>query len=76
MLGAARLHPAAAASATTSCASHRPRPPPVRAALTHGYAQAFLVGAGFLLVAAVVAALMINIGKTTASENHPVPLAG
>ena len=60
----------------TYLASHRVLPPPVKAALTHGYTQAFLVGAGFLLVAAVVAALLINIGKSAASENDPVPLAG
>ena len=66
----------AAASTTAYLASHRVLPPPVEAALTHGYTQAFLVGAGFLLAAAVVAGLLINIGKAAASENDPIPLAG
>jgi hypothetical protein len=43
--------------------------------LTHGYTQAFLVGAGFLLTAAVVAAV-INIGNTAAAENDPCPRGG
>jgi hypothetical protein len=45
----------------------------VKAALTHGYTQAFLVGAVFLLVAAVVAGLLITIGKAAAAESDPVP---
>src|SRR5664280_1421954 len=72
-LGIALLNTVAAASTTTYLASHRVAPPPVKAALTHGYAQVFLVGAGFLLVAAMVAGLLITIGKAAAAENDPVP---
>jgi len=75
-LGIALLNTVAAASTTTYLAAHRVAPPPVKAALTHGYAQAFLVGAGFLLLAAVVAGLLINIGKAAAAENDPLPSAG
>jgi len=74
-LGIALLNTVAAASTTTYLASHQVLPPPVKAALTHGYTQAFLVGAGFLLVAAVVAGLLITIGKSAAAENDPVPPA-
>jgi EmrB/QacA subfamily drug resistance transporter len=72
-LGIALLNTVAAASTTTYLASHRVLPPPVKAALTHGYTQAFMVGAGFLLVAAMVAGLLITIGKAAAAENDPVP---
>jgi hypothetical protein len=75
-LGIALLNTVAAASTTAYLASHRVLPPPVKAALTHGYTQAFMVGAGFLLAAAVVAGLLINIGKAAASENDPIPLVG
>ena len=72
-LGIALLNTVAAASTTTYLASHQVLPPPVKAALTHGYTQAFMVGAGFLLVAAMVAGLLITIGKAAAAENDPVP---
>jgi hypothetical protein len=75
-LGIALLNTVAAASTTTYLASHRVLPPPLKAALTHGYTQAFLVGAGFLLAAAVVAGVLINIGNTAAAENDAVPAAG
>jgi MFS family permease len=75
-LGIALLNTVAAASTTTYLASHRVLPPPLKAALTHGYTQAFLVGAGFLLAAAVVAGVLINIGNTAAAENDAVPVAG
>jgi MFS family permease len=74
-LGIALLN-TVAASTTTYLASHRVLPPPVKAALTHGYTQAFLVGAGFLLVAAVLAGVVINIGKAAAAENDPAPVVG
>ncbi len=73
-LGIALLNTVAAASTTAYLASHRVLPPPVKAALTHGYTQAFLVGAAFLLAAALVAALLINIGKAAVSENDPSPV--
>ena len=75
-LGIALLNTVAVASTTTYLTAHRVAPLPVKAALTHGYTQAFLVGAGFLLVAAVVAGLLINIGKAAAAENDPLPSAG
>lgn len=39
------------------------------AALTEGYTRAFLVGAGFLVAAAIVTAFMITIGKDAAAED-------
>jgi EmrB/QacA subfamily drug resistance transporter len=39
------------------------------AALTEGYTRAFLVGAGFLVVAALVTAFMVTIGKDAAAED-------
>jgi len=72
-LGTALLNTVAAASTTAYLAAHHGVvPPPVKAALTHGYAQGFLVGAVFLFLAAVVAAVLINIGKAAAQENDPV----
>ncbi len=41
----------------------------VPAGLTYGYARAFLIGSAFLLVAAVVAATFLTIGKEAASED-------
>src|SRR5664280_2437323 len=75
-LGIALLNTVAAASTTAYLASHRVLSPPVKAALTHGYTQAFMVGAGFLLVAAVLAGVLINIGKAAAEENDPAPVVG
>ena len=72
-LGIALLNTVAAASTTAYLASHRVLPVPVKAALTHGYTQAFLFGAGFLFLAAVVAGVLINIGKAAAAENDPAP---
>jgi EmrB/QacA subfamily drug resistance transporter len=42
-------------------------------ALTEGYTRAFLVGAGFLVVAAVVTSVMITIGKDAAAEDDTEP---
>jgi hypothetical protein len=75
-LGTALLNTVAAASTTAYLASHHAVPPPVKAALTHGYTQGFLVGAGFLLLGAVVAALLINIGKAAVRENDVAEAAG
>jgi len=75
-LGTALLNTVAAASTTTYLAAHHVVPPPVKAALTHGYAQGFLVGAGFLLVAAVVAGLLINIGKAAVRESDAAEPTG
>jgi EmrB/QacA subfamily drug resistance transporter len=75
-LGIALLNTVAAASTTAYLAAHRVLPPQVKAALTHGYTQAFLVGAGFLLIAALVAGVLINIDKTAAAEGDPAPETG
>ena len=71
-LGTALLNTVAAGATTTYLAAHHGVPPPVKAALTHGYTQAFLAGAGLLLIAAVVAAVLINIGTAAVRENDPV----
>ena len=50
----------------------------VPAALTEGYTRAFLAGSGFLVVAAIVSATMITIGKDAAKEDDEadeVPVA-
>jgi EmrB/QacA subfamily drug resistance transporter len=73
-LGTALLNTVAAAATTTYLAAHRVGPPQVKAALTHGYTQAFLVGSGFLLLAAVVAGLLINIGKAAVRESDSAPV--
>jgi EmrB/QacA subfamily drug resistance transporter len=75
-LGTALLNTVAVGATTTYIVSHRVVPPPLKAALTHGYTQAFLVGSGFLLVAAVVAGVLINIGKAAVQENDPTPAGG
>jgi EmrB/QacA subfamily drug resistance transporter len=72
-LGTALLNTVAAGATTTYLVSHRVVPPPVKAALTHGYTQGFLVGAGFLFLAAVVAGILINIGKAAVRENDSAP---
>jgi len=72
-LGTALLNTVAAAATTTYLAAHRVGRPQVKAALTHGYTQAFLVGSGFLLLAAVVAGLLINIGKAAVRESDSAP---
>jgi len=72
-LGIALLNTVAAGATTTYLASHRVLPPPLKAALTHGYTQAFMFSAGFLFLAAVVAGVLINIGKAAVRENDPVP---
>jgi hypothetical protein len=71
-LGIALLNTVAAGATTTYLASHRVLPPPLKAALTHGYTQAFMFSAGFLFLAAVVAAVLINIGKAAVRESDPM----
>jgi hypothetical protein len=72
-LGTALLNTVAAGATTTYLASHHSVPPPLKAALTHGYTQAFLIGAGFLFLAAVVAGVLINIGKAAVRKNDSAP---
>jgi predicted MFS family arabinose efflux permease len=45
------------------------------AALTEGYTRAFLWGAGFLVVAAVVAGTMLTVGKDAAKEDDSADAA-
>lgn len=75
-LGTALLNTVSVGATTTYLVSHRVVPPPLKAALTHGYTQAFLVGAGFLFLAALVAGILINIGKDAVRENDSVPAGG
>ena len=43
-------------------------------ALTEGYTRAFLVGAGMLIAAAVVAATMITIGRNAVDDEEDAPV--
>ena len=47
----------------------------INSALTAGYTRAFLFGAGFLLVAAVVSFFMFTIGKDAVKEGDDAPVA-
>ena len=42
-------------------------------ALTEGYTRAFLVGSALLVSAAVVAAVMLTVGRNAAAEDDDVP---
>jgi predicted MFS family arabinose efflux permease len=75
-LGTSLLNTVAVRATTTYIVSHRVVPPPLKAALTHGYTQAFLVGAGFLFVAALVAGLVINIGRPQSGRTTQSQLRG
>ena len=46
----------------------------INSALTAGYTRAFLIGSGFLVVAAVVSFLMFTIGKDAAKESDDTPV--
>ena len=74
-LGTALLNTVAGGATTTYLIAHHGGPPPMKAALTHGYSQAFLVGAGFLLLAAAVAGLLLNIGKAAVRESDSASVA-
>ena len=75
-VGTALLNTVAVAATTTYIASNGVRTPAgMNPALTAGYTRAFEVGAGFLLLAAIVAFFMFTIGKdaaTDADDNAPV----
>jgi EmrB/QacA subfamily drug resistance transporter len=47
----------------------------VPAGLTHGYTRAFMVSAGFLLLAAVVVLVLIRVGKDAVREDDDTPVA-
>jgi len=68
-VGTALLNTVAASATAAYLAAHLGGVPPVKAALTHGYTQAFWVGAGLLFLAAIVAAALINIGREAVQEN-------
>jgi hypothetical protein len=46
----------------------------IPAALTHGYTRSFFVGGCLLLVAALVTALLITIGKDAVKEDDDAPV--
>ena len=69
-LGTALLNTVAVtASAAYLTANASQRPAAIPAALTEGYTQAFAVGAAFLFAAAVVAFLMLKVGKEAVLED-------
>jgi EmrB/QacA subfamily drug resistance transporter len=47
----------------------------INAALTAGYTRAFLFGAGFLIVAAILSIFMFTIGKDAVKEDDDAPVA-
>ncbi|MFN8147084.1 MAG: MFS transporter [Candidatus Nanopelagicales bacterium] len=69
-VGTALLNTVAVAATTAWIASNPAAGPAgIPQALTEGYTRAFLVGSGFMVVAAVVAFFMITIGKEAAAED-------
>lgn len=60
-----------AVAATTAWIAANPAAGPagMGEALTAGYTRAFLVGSGFMVLAAIVAFFMITIGKEAAAED-------
>ena len=69
-VGTALLNTVAVAATTAWIAANPAAGPAgIPQALTEGYTRAFLVGSGFMVVAAVVAFFMITIGKEAAAED-------
>lgn len=69
-VGTALLNTVAVAATTTYLAAHAAQgKQALPAALTEGYTRAFMLGSGFLVVAAVVTAVMLTIGKDAAAES-------
>ena len=69
-VGTALLNTVAVAATTAYLAANPVTGPDgMGQALTEGYTRAFLVGSGFMVVAAVVAFFMITIGKEAAAED-------
>jgi hypothetical protein len=72
-LGAALLNTVAISSTTAYLIAHVAQngkgPEATAIASVHGFDVAFLAGAGFLLVAAIVSFLFINVGKDSLVEN-------
>ena len=68
-LGAALLNTVAISSTTAFAKSHGSLGAILQpTAAVHGFAATFKIGAAFLLLAAIVSALMINIGKDSLTE--------
>ncbi len=76
-LGTALLNTVATTAATSYIAvnSSRLGALAVPSGLTHGYTKAFVFGAGFLLLAAVVVLVLIRVGKDAVREDDEVPVA-
>jgi EmrB/QacA subfamily drug resistance transporter len=69
-VGTALLNTGAVAATTTYLAAHAAQgKAALPAALTEGYTRAFMLGSGFLVVAAVITATMLTIGKDAAAES-------
>ena len=72
-LGAALLNTLAISSTTAYIKSHKvPATDP--AAAVHGFSTTFIYGAGFLFLAALVALVMINVGKDSLTETEGVAI--
>jgi hypothetical protein len=70
-LGAALLNTVAISSSAAFAKSHTALGAKLApAAAVHGFAATFKIGAAFLLLAAIVSALMINVGKDSLTENE------
>ena len=68
-LGAALLNTVAISSSAAFAKSHTALGAKLApAAAVHGFAATFKIGAAFLLLAAIVSALMINVGKDSLTE--------
>jgi EmrB/QacA subfamily drug resistance transporter len=68
-VGTALLNTVAVAATTAYFATNGAAPDQLKAGLTEGYTHAFVWGAGFLVVAALVSAFMVTIGKDAAAED-------
>ncbi|MFN8168568.1 MAG: MFS transporter [Candidatus Nanopelagicales bacterium] len=73
-VGTALLNTVAVAATTAYFAANGAAPAQIKAGLTEGYTHAFVWGAGFLVVAALVSAFMITIGKDAAAEDDEAPV--
>jgi EmrB/QacA subfamily drug resistance transporter len=75
-LGTALLNTVAVTTTAAYLSSHAALRGALPAALTEGYTRAFAAGAAFLLVAAVVALLMLKVGKEAVLEDDAPIHAG
>jgi EmrB/QacA subfamily drug resistance transporter len=74
-VGTALLNTVAVAATTTYIAANGVASEAgINPALTAGYTQAFLVGAGFLVLAAIVSFFMFTIGKDAVKEGDDAPV--